>query len=234
MARKPRPTGDQATNARKRFYRSAERYLKQAAKAVGATAAKYRRLAQEELENAISTYSKKTTQKFSKPIQRLANELGVDLEREREKIKKRSDESAEKVRKEAIDLGAKSKSARSLAKREITIDELREEEARKLLNNDVIGSRILGGLVEVWRDEATVTRKFVDEYGNEYEKDVVDKSKILPALFEFFEVDNLSDLIDRVEDIVGESLYANYDSDTIYESVKIMLQTHVQEMEGIE
>lgn len=112
MARKRRPTGDDATNARKRFYRRAESYLKQAKSSVGATAARYMELAKINLDDALKTYSKSTTQKFAKPIQKIANDLGIDLGEERRKIQSRSDETAEKIRSRAIDLSEKSRSAR--------------------------------------------------------------------------------------------------------------------------
>lgn len=216
MARQRRKTGDDATNARKRYYRSAERYLKQSEQATGATAARYRQLARKELDNALDTYDKKTTQKFSKPIQKLANDLGVSLEEERKKIKSRSDEYAQKVRKSAIDL--EGKSAKSLAGAKDDPETRRQAEAREILNSP-IGSRILGGTVDIWRDEATEE----DEEGNL----TVDQTEILPALFDYFEVDNLADLLEKVEEIIGDKLYADEDSDAMYEAVKILLQTRI-------
>lgn len=218
MPRSRRKTGDDATNARKRYYRSAERYLKRADETTGATSARYRSLAKRELDNALNTYSKSTTQKFSKPIQKLANDLGVSLDEERKKIKGRSDEYAEKVRSSAIDLGKGSASAKRLVSQRKDEEQRRQDEARALLNSP-IGHRILGGFVDVWKDEATV----IDESG----KEIVDNSKILPALFDYFNVDNLADMLEKVEEIIGDKLYADEDSDAMYEAVKIMLQVHV-------
>lgn len=226
MARKARPTGDKATNARKRYYRQAERYLKQAQENTGATAARYEQLARVELDNALKTYSKNTTQRFSQPIQKLANQLGVSLEDERRRIKNRLDKSADEIRKAAIDL--KGRSAKSLAGRELSDEELRQEEARRLLNDDAIGSRILGGFVDVWRDKATVYETAYTEKGEPYEKAKIDNSKILPALFEYFGVDNLADMLEKVEEIIGDTLYANPDSDAMYEAVKLVIQTHIE------
>lgn len=218
MPRARRKTGDDATNARKRYYRSAERYLKRAEQATGATAARYRQLARQDLDNALNTYSKGTTQKFSKPIQKLANDLGVSLDQERQKIKARSDEYAEKTRKAAIDLKAGSASAKRLAGAVDDAEVLRQSEARAIINSPV-GHRILGGLVDVWEEEATIE----DETGQL----TVDQSKILPALFDYFNVDNLADMLEKVEEIIGDKLYADEDDDMMYEAVKIMLQTHV-------
>ena len=220
--RNRRPTGDDATNARKRFYRSAERLLKQAAKAVGATASRLRYLARRDLKAAINTYDKKTTQQFSKPIQKLAADLGVNLQEERRKIQERSDKQAQEIRANAIRLDAESRSAKRLSGRKIDIETRREEEARAIMNSP-IGKRILGGTVDIWRDEAII--KTVDEFGEE--KTTIDRSKILPALFDYFKVDNVADLISTVEEITGETLYAADDQDAFYEAAKILLQTHI-------
>ena len=95
----------------------------------------------------------------------------------------------------------------------------REREARAILNNSKIGSRIMGGLVDVWRDAATT----IDDFGNLS----IDNSKILPSLFDYFEVDNVADLLDTVEQIVGDKLYNDEDSENMYEAVKMLLQTKV-------
>lgn len=209
MARK-RKAGDIATNARKRYYRAAERYLKQASQSSGASAGRYRELARQKLEDAIGTYAKKTTQAFSKPIQRLADQLGIDLQSKREQLKAKSDSKAEKQQTKLIE-----NSERSLASVELTTDEMREMQARAILNSP-IGKRIIGGTVDIWRDAATV----VGDDG-QYS---IDKTKILPALFEHYEVDNLADLIEAIENEVGETLYSSPDSDEMYETVKLLLQ----------
>lgn len=214
MPRARRKTGDDATNARKRYYRAAERYLKQAKDASGATAARYRALAREQLDSALDTYSKATTQRFSQPIQRIANELGVSLDEKRQQIKQRSDEYAEKIRTAAIDLD-EGKSKESLVSERTDAESLRQAEARTLLNSP-IGQRVLGGTVDIWRKEAYS----VDDAGEKQ----LDRSKILPALYDYFKVDNLADLLDKIEQITGEDLYKDPNVDAFYESVKITLQ----------
>ena len=213
MARKQR-AGDTATNARKRYYRAAERYLKQAQNAIGATAARYRALAEIRLKEAISTYTKETTQRFSKPIQRIANALGVNLSEERETIQQRTKAQEEQIRKHAID-----QSLKATVKGTKDTDSLREREARAILNSP-IGSRVIGGTVEIWEDQARV----VTEDG----KTKIDNKKILPALYDYFEVDNVADLLDKVEDIAQDSLYANPDNEAFYESAKVIIQTYIK------
>lgn len=219
--------GDAAYNARRRFYRSAERYLDQARKNTGATAERYRELARINLKDAMKTYEVGTKQKFSRPMQRLANELGVDIEgRRRELQVERTDKKEEALRKAAVtraetaraellDLeGGKSVKALASARTET----LREDEARAILNSP-IGHRVIGGLVGVWQEGAT--------YYDENMEAKIDKTKILPQLFDYFNVGSVAELLEKIEDITGDTLYSHNMADEIYETVKLMLQKHV-------
>lgn len=219
MARAKRPTGDAANNARKRYYRDAERYLKQAEKATGATAARYRSMAEKRLNEALNTYTKGTTQNFAKPIQNIANQLGVDLNEVRDKIRSRSKKQEKQIRDRYID------ETRSLyaLKGSRDPETLRQNEARALFNSP-IGSRIIGGTVEIWQGKATVT---LPDGSTQ-----IDKSKILPALYEYFNVDNLADLLIAIETMSGEDLYKSPDDEAFYESVKITIQTMIAENEA--
>lgn len=207
---RPRKKGDDSTNARKRYYRSAERNLKKAEASTGATSAKYRQLAKMDFEAALDTYDPSTTQNFSQPIKRLANEFGVDLESRRKEFITSDDETRRKRIRQSENV---------LESALQNPDIRREREARALLNNDKIGSRILGGLVDVWRDAATVT----DEMG----RTKVDTSKILPTLFEYFNVTNLADMLQKLEKAIGDRLYKDEDSESMYEAVKLVIQTKV-------
>ena len=218
---RPRKAGDKATVARKRYYRAAERYLKQAENMTGATAARYRQLAKTELDNALKTYDPTTTQKFAKPIQKIANDLGVSLEDERRKMKDMSKGMRDKMRKNAIEIGEDSKSAKSLAGAFEDVDVRSEAEARAIINSP-IGSRIIGGTVDIWKDAATGTRE-VD--GRLFEG--LDRSKIIPSIMKFFETDTLTELIKKFEDMIGEHLYGDVDDDTMYSAVRIMIQARI-------
>lgn len=219
MARAKRPTGDLANTARKRYYRDAERYLRQAENTTGATAARYRSMAQKRLNEALNTYTKSTTQNFAKPIQNIANKLGVDLNVARDKIRSRSAKQEKQIRSRAIDETQSLYALRSSQDSET----LRQNEARALFNSP-IGSRIIGGTVDIWQDKATVT---LPDGSTK-----IDKSKIIPALFDYFEVDNLADLIDAIENMSGEDLYRSPDDEAFYESVKITIQTAIAENEA--
>ncbi len=205
MARKFKEGADNAYNARRRYYRSAERNLKKAEESSGANAARYRAVARQDLENALNTYDPSAPkQKISKPIRNLASKMGIDLEGQRSDFIA----ATPKQREQAI------------SRSEIVLEESmqndairREYEAYALINQTSVGRRIIGATVDIWRDTAT-----------DLETGMIDKSKIIPALFDYFKVRSLADLIDKVEDMVGEALYADEDSDAMYEAVKIMIQ----------
>lgn len=204
MAR-ARRAGDTTETARKRYRRAAERYLKKSEDTAGATSARYRKLAEQNLRDAISTYETTSTIK-SKPIQRLAAEFGIDVT-DRRIFTESSD-----VRRARVD---KSKSVL-----ESSFDDYqarREAEAKALLKNPEIGNRIYGGLVTVWEDRV---------------KDVsgkVDNSKIDDVLMGYFGVDNLADMLEKLESAIGGKLYEFGDSDELYEIVKLMIQNKVKE-----
>ena len=215
MAREKRPTGDEAYNARRRYYRAAERHLNKANKLSGASAERERKLAEIQFRHALDTYDPETTQKLSKPMQRLANEFGIDVQQQREQVqsveeKKRAKtyEEIREIRTQAI--GEESKKARVKNQKDISVR--REYEAQQLFSQQNIAHRILGGTVDVWRDAARnpVTGK-------------IDKSKILPTLFKHFVVDALAGLLEKIEAQIGDMLYGA-GQEEIYDTVKLVLQ----------
>ena len=215
-----RRAGDTAYDARRQYYRSAERYLDKAQKSTGATATRYRQLAKQDFENALGTYEPGNQQPLSKPMQRLADEFGVDVSQRRAKTLTEQERSNAMDRRERLVARSDEKLEKNLKSDQTR----RERESRALLNNDEIGSRILGGTVDIWKDKASV--KITGETGAVSNK--VDNTKILPALYDYFKVDNLPDLIGKIEDIAGSALYSTADDYNIYEDVKITIQKHVK------
>lgn len=207
MAR-ARKTGDTYYNARRRYQRAAERNMKKAEQATGATAARYRALAKQDLQKALDTYDKGTTQNFSKPISNLAEKLGVNLAQKRKQLKSMTDKAAKQLRE-----SAEEKSSSRLEKNIEDIEVRRQAEAKAIFSSG-IGSRIIGGLVDVWRDKAIENGK-------------VDKKKMMQVILDYFKVDNLADLLQAVEKQIGERLYHDGDSETLYETVKLVIQSKV-------
>lgn len=204
---------DEIYNARRRYYRAAQRNLKKAEQSSGATAARYRNLAKQNLDDAMATYDLGITQMFSKPIENIARELGVDIKKRRENLQRLSEQEQGRyrARREKI-AGQESK---KVLEGSLQDESIRAEYEARALFNSPIGSRILGGLVDVWREPAT------DKNGK------VDKSKIIPAILDYFKVDSLSDVLNKLEKVLGESLYSNPENTDIYENVKIIIQTAV-------
>ena len=207
MARAKRK-GDEYYNARRRYQRAAERNMRKAEQSSGATAARYRNLAKQDLQKALATYDKGTTQNFSKPMQKLANNLGVDLGEKRARMKGLKDKVAKDLQTKAVE-----KSTERLAGAMETTEQLRQAEARAVFSSEV-GHRIIGGLVDVWRDKAVKGGK-------------IDKEKMMKAIYDYFQVDNLADVLQKVEQSLGEILYQDADTDTIYETVKLTIQNKV-------
>lgn len=138
MPRLPRKRkkGDESWNARRRYQRSAERYLKKAENSSGVMADRYRELARGDLKRALDTYEKEPK---AGGIKRLMNRLGVS--------KPESAATPERRRQLIED----SKTALESSRTDPNVR--REREARSILNSK-IGKRIYGGLVDVWRDKA--------------------------------------------------------------------------------
>ena len=122
---------DEVYNARRRYRRQAERYLKQAEKTQGATSARYSALAKAQTEKALSTYAE-----TSKPRGRLA-EIASAFQ-----IGYKRAGSLSGVIKESFAQLLNTKTTR------------REQMAKDLLATQSVGGRFFGGLSDIWtKDE---------------------------------------------------------------------------------
>lgn len=167
-------------------------------------------LARQNFESAVALYDPARSQSPSKLLQDIAAQLNISIGVVKE-------ESRGSNRLDLLE-----RSLNTLEGRIADANVRREQEARALLNDDRIGSRILGGLVDVWRNAATV----IDDNGMAR----IDNTRILPALFDYFKVDNLADMLDKLEASIGSKLYEmKGDADNIYEHVKVLIQTKVLE-----
>lgn len=220
-----RKAGDDSYNARRRYLRSAERNLKAAEKSSGATAARYRAIAKAELENALETYDPSNKQAYSKKISLIANDLNVDLsEVRRSQVTRLQDgkyvpESVDTLRKRQKKAISESEAALASHDEEA----IRERNARILLSDDTIGRRIMAGFVDVWYEKAMdfVTGK-------------LDRSKILPAIFEFLKVDNIADMLEKLERAIGNALYSRGENGDMYETVKLTIQSKIADNSLVE
>lgn len=210
MAKNPRSAAkqksDMAYNARRRYQRAAKRYLKQAEKTTGETRVQYEELARQATMSAVQTYDPKTRQKFSKPIKELTQRFGIDLETRRDEF---ITPDFEVLRLRSIT--ASDKFNFSYYEDEQT---RKNEEARAVLRSDV-GSRIMGGLVDVWKGEKTPeTRE--------------------QALKDYFGVENISEVLEKIEEKIGADLYKELDQDQKYDEIKLTLQSKVNRNELVD
>ena len=200
MAR-ARRKGDEAYNARRRYTRKAERYMKQADSAYGANRERYIELAKREAEKALSTYDKEPRfQDLSKGLQRVA------LETDAQFVKPANDAQRQKII---------SRSKRSL---EGNIQDRREYEGRAIMSSSV-GSRIIAALEPIWRDYATVN----PETG----KTEIDWSAASKAIFEYMSeqvgklVNDWLGVIEAIENSpeIGADLYKDPKNEIRYDAV---------------
>lgn len=220
MAR-PEKTGDKYNTARKRFIRSAQRNLKKAEQSSGITADKYRTIAATDLQKALDTYDQSTTQNYRKEIKQLASALDVDLEQLRKQLKDMKSNTASRLR----NLAEKQSTERLVENLDDT-ETLRQAEAKAVFSSDV-GSRIIGGLVDIWKDKASYVVTKFDKEGKPYKKTEVDKKKMFDAIYDYLGVDNLADALQKMEQAIGDKLYGDGETDTIYETVKLVIQSKV-------
>lgn len=211
MARR-RKASDSTYNARRRERRAAERYLKRAEQATGATAERYREIARSHFENAMSTYDPTQQQVFSGPMKKLATEFGRDITKERREYQSADDRQRERITRNA-ERRRKAAEQRSYGALEGSLDDeqtRREEEAQAIMSSPV-GSRIMGGLVDVW-----------GEYAG-------DKEAMTSAIYDYFGASSWADVIDKIEEQIGAELYGYEEADSIYEVVVVGIQIAVKE-----
>lgn len=200
-------------NARRRFVRLAERMVKKARGATGKAAARYRAQARDAVEKAAQLYERQADIQRSQKFTDLANEFGVNLseyltageqnKRQRERREQLISESLE-VTETLIDPNTGKRRRRSERER-------RDMEARAILNSP-IGSRIYGGLVDIWaqptfRDGELVYKKGRDEINR--------------AIMEYFGVDSMMDVIELLEK--ETNLYADPESMEKYDAVTLVI-----------
>lgn len=217
MARAAR-NGDTSYNARRREYRAAQRYLKRANETSGATAEKNRVLARTHLVNALNTYDlTKPQQKISSEIINTGAALGIDVQARRNEMFAALGETPTK---EQISKARKRQSeavSQSFEALETTRKQQRAElEAKELISNKTIGKRIMGGLIDIWRDK-------VEKGKTAYEN----RQAAQKAIFEYFKVSSWVDVLEKIEQSIGSEMYAIAADLEIYEVVKLAIQKGV-------
>jgi hypothetical protein len=198
MARDRRPTGDDATVARKRYAREANRYIRNADSAKSPEVkARYMALAEQSTKRALSTYEKEVpVSKMRKELQKAVLRTGVDFE-------DMTDERRAALRTYSIkdDVSKKSKVQKA--------EQRRENTAKSILNTHV-GSRIFGSLSEIWQPA-------IKEDANG--KTHIDYKEMQKLIFDFLGVSDWMGAIERFEEEYGEALYADPDNTFRYDEI---------------
>lgn len=207
MARRKRAS-DTAYNARRRFIRTASRYLNRSKDTVGAESARYREMARETIVKAASLYERKADISRSRQFTNIAKDLGINVrelmrgetetKREQQRVQNLISESRELV------------SDKPLSRAEL-VDFRREQEARAILNSP-IGSRIYAGLVDVWAQPTIENGELVNR------KSIED---INQAIMNYYDVDNMMDVIEILEQQID--LYADPESLERYDAVSLTI-----------
>ena len=213
MARRP---GDEAWNARRREFRAAQRYLKKSQEGVGETAAQNRALAKLHLENAIATYDPTQNQRISSSIINLAAEFGIDVQSSRGIPQNLDTAQAQREVEKRMQKREKAISKSKTALESVLSQERRELEAQALISNKQIGKRIMGGLVDVWRDSVKKDASAAEN-----------RAAAEKAIFAYFKTDNWADVLDKLRQSMGDELFSTASDNEIYDVVRISLQTSV-------
>lgn len=150
MARARRASGsDDAYNARRRYYRQAQRYEKQATQAATAIEAeRYRTLAARQTERALATYEDPTKARLSKPIQDLTSRLSV-----RKPLRK----PTESYQADVI------ATSENVNPDKMSDADRRDYEARSIMGTEV-GHRIYGAFADVWKDDPANRDQAIMDY----------------------------------------------------------------------
>lgn len=200
MARS-RKMGDDAYNARRRYTRQAQRYLKQADNTTGEASRRYRALAEQAYTNAIGTYADSSSSaNFSSEIKKLASRFGQVVGEARNRLN----------RARLIRESSKAKSPRGL-----TDQQRRDMEGRQLLNT-FVGHRIFGGMQNIWEKDA-LERKDDGTYK-------INQEKALELLKDYFGVDDVLGIIEAFEEQFS-GLYAKPSSQVQYDEIVLAAQS---------
>lgn len=91
-----------------------------------------------------------------------------------------------------------------------------ELEAQELMTNPTIGKRVMGGLVDVWRDKVSKDATAAEN-----------RKAAQEAIFDYFNADSWHDVLQKLEQSIGSELYAVANDLEAYEVVKLAIQKGV-------
>ena len=196
---------DETYNARRRYRRQAERFIKKADESSGILKSRYEAQARNATINALSTYAKGQQPKGR--VKQLTEMLGID---------------AKTVQQVAFAKGMQSGGVTTSlvsrlvqrSKQTLVSAETRDEMAKEILSTGNVGSRFYGGLIDIWGDTPE-HRKHPNQ-----------------PILEFFGADSIMDVIEGLE-AAGIDLYTPDENEDVYKSAQLALQQYILKVKRV-
>lgn len=196
---------DETYNARRRYRRQAERFIKKADKSSGILKSRYEAQARNATINALSTYAKGQQPKGR--VKQLTDMLGIDAKTVQQVA------FAKGMQSSGVTTGLVSRLVQR-SKQTLASAETRDEMAKEILGTGNVGSRFYGGLVDIWGD--TPEHR---EHPNQ-------------SILEFFGADCMMDVIEDLE-ANGIDLYTPDENEDVYKSVQLALQQYILKVKRV-
>jgi hypothetical protein len=204
MPRKKRDS-DETYNARRRYRRQAERFIKKADESSGILKSRYEAQARSATINALSTYAKGQQPKGR--VKQLTEMLGVDAKTVQQVA------FAKGMQFGGVSTGLVSRLVQR-SKQTLVSAETRDEMAKEILSTGNVGSRFYGGLVDIWGD--TPEHR---EHPNQ-------------SILDFFGTDSMMDVIEDLE-AEGIDLYTPDENEDVYKSAQLALQQYILKVKRV-
>lgn len=196
---------DETYNARRRYRRQAERFIKKADKSSGILKSRYEAQARNATINALSTYAKGQQPKGR--VKQLTDMLGIDAKTVQQVAFAKGMQSG------GVSTGLVSRLVQR-SKQTLASAETRDEMAKEILSTGNVGSRFYGGLVDIWGD--TPEHR---EHPNQ-------------SILDFFGTDSMMDVIEDLE-AEGIDLYTPDENEDVYKSAQLALQQYILKVKRV-
>lgn len=196
---------DETYNARRRYRRQAERFIKKADESSGILKSRYEAQARNATINALSTYAKGQQPKGR--VKQLTDMLGIDAKTVQQVAFAKGMQSG------GVSTGLVSRLVQR-SKQTLVSAETRDEMAKEILSTGNVGSRFYGGLVDIWGD--TPEHR---EHPNQ-------------SILEFFGTDSMMDVIEDLE-AEGIDLYTPDENEDVYKSAQLALQQYILKVKRV-
>ena len=196
---------DETYNARRRYRRQAERFIKKADKSSGILKSRYEAQARNATINALSTYAKGQQPKGR--VKQLTEMLGIDAKTVQQVAFAKGMQSG------GVSTGLVSRLVQR-SKQTLASAETRDAMAKEILSTGNVGSRFYGGLVDIWGD--TPEHR---EHPNQ-------------SILDFFGTDSMMDVIEDLE-AEGIDLYTPDENEDVYKSAQLALQQYILKVKRV-